>query len=283
MNLTETLELLKSKERENGYSLKFALNSISDRKCSANEILRRADAFNLPAVNSHARIKWGCIFVRKVFELFGIADDGIYPDQPVFFVTLADESHLTSDIPQLVNIQGYRSKLANALNGLSYIGMIEPGYFHAIYDRSDNKRKNVISWHGHVLVWGLRQEDLAQQLKRTRRLITPIMPGLRAVHQKRIELGQFGYKLWYMTKSPRCEYSIGKRRKPDKKSGKTRYKQNSRNIRPGIRLKLFHIMRDIYLDQLALAGGDGRELLRKIKYEALREYRTKNGWHDRRP
>jgi hypothetical protein len=32
-------------------------------------------------------------------------------------------------------------------------------------------------------------------------------------------------------------------------------------------------MREMYLDKLAMAGGEGRELLRRIKYEALREYR----------
>jgi hypothetical protein len=42
-------------------------------------------------------------------------------------------------------------------------------------------------------------------------------------------------------------------------------------------------MRPLYLDQLAMAGGKGRQLLQKIKYEALREYRAKNGWNDRRP
>lgn len=42
-------------------------------------------------------------------------------------------------------------------------------------------------------------------------------------------------------------------------------------------------MRDMYLDHLAMAGGEGRELLRRIKYEALREYRRKNGWSNRRP
>ena len=42
-------------------------------------------------------------------------------------------------------------------------------------------------------------------------------------------------------------------------------------------------MRDMYLDQLAMAGGEGSELLRRIKYEALREYWIKNGRDDRRP
>jgi hypothetical protein len=79
------------------------------------------------------------------------------------------------------------------------------------------------------------------------------------------------------------EYSIGKRRECDKKTWAVRFKQNSRKIRPGNQVKLFHLMRGIYLDQLAMAGGEGRELLRRIKYKALREYRSKNGWDDRRP
>jgi hypothetical protein len=47
-------------------------------------------------------------------------------------------------------------------------------------------------------------------------------------------------------------------------------------------VRLFHLMRDMYLDKLAMAGGQGSKLLRRIKYEALSEYRFKNGWDDRR-
>jgi hypothetical protein len=42
-------------------------------------------------------------------------------------------------------------------------------------------------------------------------------------------------------------------------------------------------MREMYLDKLAMGGGEDRELLRQIKYEALREYRIENGWDDPRP
>ena len=109
------------------------------------------------------------------------------------------------------------------------------------------------------------------------------MPGFCAVHKKRIPPDQFGHKLWYILKAPRKEYSIGQRRECDGKTGAPKFKQNSREIRPGNRLKLFNLMREIYLDKLAMAGGEGSELLRRIKYDALREYRQKNGWDDRRP
>jgi hypothetical protein len=129
----------------------------------------------------------------------------------------------------------------------------------------------------------LRKEQLQQHLKRIKSRFTPIMPGRCAVHCKTVESGQLGYKLWYIIKSPCKEYSIGKRRECDERTGAAKFKQNCRKLRPGNRIKLFHLMRGMYLAKLAMGGGDGCELLRKIKYEALREFRAKNGWDDRRP
>jgi hypothetical protein len=234
-------------------------------------------------VNSQARIKWGTVFIREVFNLFGLADDENGPVKPVFLVTLAEKSHVTTDHPQQIRLSLIKRKLGAGLKDLSYLGMIEPGYYNVIYDELGNKRKNVVSWHGHFLVWGVTEKRLAKHLAKIKSWVTPIMPGLCAVHKKIIPPDQFGYKLWYILKSPCKEYSIGQRRERDKKTDAVRFKQNSRKIRPGTRVKLFHLMRGMYLDKLAMGGGDGRELLRRIKYDALREYRVKNGSDDRRP
>jgi len=247
------------------------------------QILRSSDAFYLPAVNSKARIKWGAVFIQNIFNFFGIADDEHGPHEPIFLVTIADKSHVTTDQPQQIQLSRIKRKLGSGLKGLSYIGMIEPGYYNVIYDDLGNKQKNVVSWHGHFLVWGVTEERLAKHLAKTKRNFAPIMPGLCALHKKVIPPDQFGYKLWYILKSPCKEYSIGQRRKRDEKTGAVKLKHNSRKIRPGTRVKLFYLMRDMYLDKLAMAGGAGRELLRRIKYEALREYRIKNGRDDRRP
>jgi hypothetical protein len=283
MTLDETLKLLQTKEREAGYLLQKALSLKRYRLEPNTQVLKPSDAFYLPAVNSKARIKWGSIFIQQIFEFFQITDDQYGTNEPVFLVTIADKSHVTTDQPQQINLIRIKRKLGSGLKGLSYIGMIEPGYYNVIYDESGEKQKNVASWHGHFLVWGINKKDLMKHFAKAKSRFTSIMPGLCAVHQKAIEPSQFGYKLWYILKSPCKEYSIGKRRKPDEQSGVTRFKQNSRQLRPGIRVKLFNLMRDIYLDQLAMAGGEGCELLRRIKYKALREYRTKNGRGDRRP
>jgi hypothetical protein len=274
MTLDKTLTLLRSKENESGRLLENALWLKRHRRNSNLEILQGSSVFYLPAVNSKTRIKWGGVFIQQLFDFFAIADDDHGPIEPIFLVTLADKSHLTTAQPQPINLISIKRKLGSALNGLSYIGMIEPGYYNVIYDEFGTPQKNVVSWHGHFLVWGIDQEHLEKHLANVKSRFTPIMPGLCAIHQKTIKPDQFGHRLWYINKSPCTEYSIGKRGKPDR-NGLPRYKQNSRKLRPGHRVQLFYLMHDMHLPELAMAGGGGRELLRQIKYDALRNYRRK--------
>ena len=100
MDLSETLELLRKKEKTNGKILKQALSLKRYRKWSTLPVLSGSDAFYLPAVNSKARIKWGHIFIRQIYDFFNLAADDHGPGQPVFFVTLAEKSGLTTDQPQ---------------------------------------------------------------------------------------------------------------------------------------------------------------------------------------
>jgi hypothetical protein len=283
MTITETLKVLRIKEMEIRHLLTTALSLRRNNLNSSFSIPDSSDAFSLLAVNSRARIKWGTVFIEEIFHFFEIADAADGPVDPVFLVTIADKNHVTSAQPQQIPLSKIKRKIGAGLMGLSYIGMIEPGYYNVIYDQFCNQQKNVISWHGHFLVWGVIKRQLARHLTKIKPRFTPIMPGLCALHKKRIAPEQFGYKLWYILKAPRKEYSIGQRRECDQKTGAAKFKQNSRKIRPGNRLKLFNLMRDMYFDKLAMAGGEGSELLQRIKYEALREYRTKNGWDDRRP
>jgi hypothetical protein len=269
MTLHEILQLLRIKERESGYLLENALSLKRYREKSNIQILRPSEAFYLPAVNSKARVKWGRIFIQQIFNFFQIAADQHGPDDQVFLVTIADKSHVTTNKPQQFNLTRIKRKLGVGLNGLSYIGMIEPGYYNVIYDELGNKQKNIVSWHGHFLVWGASKKQLERHLERIRPRFSPIMPGLCAVHQKAIEPSQFGYKLWYIIKAPCKEYSIGKRRKADERTGFARFKQNSRQLRPGHRVALFNLMRRMYLDELSMAGGEGCELLRRIKYAGM--------------
>ena len=53
------------------------------------------------------------------------------PVEPVFLVTIADKSHVTSAQQQRIPLGRIKRKIGVGLMGLSYIGMIEPGYYNA--------------------------------------------------------------------------------------------------------------------------------------------------------
>jgi hypothetical protein len=158
MTLSETLTLLRIKERKSGSLLNVALSLKRYRERSDTPILGASDAFYLPAVNSKARIKWGTVFIQETFKFFGVADDKNGPNKPVFLVTLVDNSHVTTAQPQQVNLTRIKRKLGAGLKGMSHIGMIEPGYYNVIYDDVGKQQKNIVSWHGHFLVWGVTEK-----------------------------------------------------------------------------------------------------------------------------
>jgi hypothetical protein len=160
MILSKALKLLHIKEKKSGSQLNFALSLKRYRERSDIQLLGASDAFYLPAVNNKARIKWGTVFIEETFKSFELADHENGPVEPVFLVTLADKSHVTTDQPQQINLIAIKRKLGAGLNGLSYIGMIEPGYYNVIYDELGNQRKNVVSWHGHFLIWVLPRPNL---------------------------------------------------------------------------------------------------------------------------
>jgi hypothetical protein len=145
MILSETLKLLRFKEKNSGSLLNFALSLKRYRRNSNAHILTPSDAFYLPAVNSKARIKWGTVSIRETFKFLGVTDDENDPIKPVFPVTIADKSHVTSAQPQQIRSSKIKRKLGAGLRGLSYIGMIEPGYYNVIYDELGAERKNVVS------------------------------------------------------------------------------------------------------------------------------------------
>jgi hypothetical protein len=49
-----------------------------------------------------------------------------------------------------------------------------------------------------------------------------------------------------------------------------------------ISVRLFHLMKRMYLDQLAMAGGEVRAILNRIRTAGLQRFYKKTGWNERR-
>jgi hypothetical protein len=276
MTIDKTLNDLRSQKMQSGELLLDAVCGRHKKNNYMHQMLICANPLYLNAVNTKARIKWGTLLIQELFEFFNIPKNESDPETPVFFVTLADKSMITTAQPQQINIEQFRRKLGARMRGLNYIGMIEPGYYYNTFDATGQKTSPLVSWHGHFVVWGVSRRRLSRIIKRLNSKLEAIMPDFDAAHWKQVEKGKFGEKICYLAKSPRKEYSVGRYGKC-KENGDPHYKHNSREIRPGTRVKLFHLLRHMYLDQLAMAGGEGVHIVKRVKCAALQNYRLRYG------
>ena len=114
----------------------------------------------------------------------------------------------------------------------------------------------------------------------------PIADGLKGAHVKRIKQGTLPKVVGYMFKPPSAAYRVSRRRDLEQPDGSpvtnadgevlARFRQGKSKLRPGERIKLFKVMAPLYLDGLAIAGGQGAKLLARAKHAALKRWRAKS-------
>ena len=267
---------LRKQELRAGSKLRSAIEearNVSLFQRSLDLQLLDSDPRWLNAVNPQARIRWGEMVCEEFSEHFHLGPDKLEPDQRVFLVTLCDRRCCTSHQEKEIDIRGFIQRLRRGLRGLSYLGMLEPAYYVNVCEGARIHGKRLVSWHLHMIAWGISPREMKQRIERLNQgILLPIADGLAAAHQKCIAKGKLADKFCYVLKSPRKAYRLYKWETitPD---GEIipKFKQWKDDLRPGERLTLFRLMQDMYLDHLALAGGEGAEILRRLKRRVLRD------------
>jgi hypothetical protein len=271
---------LKKQELETGLELRHAMEvSRKFRPAKRTYFRQLLEALDsnpnlLSAVSPRSRIRWGKLICEALSDHFHLGLDTPEPDQRIFFVTLCDRRCCTPDDAKDIDVPGFISLLVDSLRGLSYLGMLEPASYVNVCDGVRIYDKRLVSWHVHLLVWGASRNKMKTRIDRLndRRILQPIADGLAAGHQKCISKGKLASKIGYVLKAPQNGYRLAKIRwvMPD---GEIipKFKQFKDKLRPGERLTLFQLMHDMHLDELAVAGGEGRDILRRVKRRLLRD------------
>jgi len=235
------------------------------------------------AVNSFSRRIWGRAISNELSLFFYDGGDGTTHNRDVYFVSLMDVTCARSPEDRLTeaDLGLIKNRLRYGLREFSYFGMVEPAYYvnlqHGV--RYDGKR--CLFWHLHALVWGVSHKELK---KRLRKLVqagryAAIADGLDATHTRKIKQGRLPRHLAYVLKSPCKTYRVSVRDREDERGGPItdpdgvvlqQFKHGKADLRHGDRIVLFHAMKHLHLDKLAVAGGDGAKLLKTAKRVALR-------------
>jgi hypothetical protein len=265
---------LRKQELQTGSKLRSAIEEarIPRPQRSRYQRLVSVDQCYLSAFSTTGRIKWGKALCQEFSDFFqlGPAD----PEPPMFLVTLCDRRCCTSHQEREIDVPGFIRLLRRGLCGLSYLGLVEPAYYVNVCPGTHASGKRMVSWHLHVICWGVSRSEIKDRIQRLNdtAVYLPIADGLAAAHQKRIPRGQLADKFRYILKAPRKAYRLYRveRITPDGEIV-LRFKQKTSDLRPGDRLTLLQLMQDMYLDQLAVAGGQGVDILRRAKRRALRD------------
>ena len=227
---------------------------------------------NLIAVSPKGRIRWGRMVCQELSDHFELGPDKPEPDQPIFLVTLCDLRCCTSHRDKNIAISEFIRRLRRGLRGLSYLGMLEPAYYVNLCKGTHVYGKRMVSWHLHLIAWGEAQRKLAKRITRLNDegILLPIADGLPAADQRRILNGNVAHRIGYVLKAPRKAYRLFKRELITA-DGEVidKFKQKKSDFRPGERVTVLRLMLDMHLDQLAIAGGEGTDILRRIKRQAL--------------
>jgi len=239
------------------------------------QLLRPDAGKYLCAANRFGRIWWGQALCAEFSAHFRLGPDHPYPDHQLYFATLTDVACSTSPHAKSVDIASFKGQLRVGLNGLSYLGMIEPAYYTNIARGASFPMKRGVFWHSHLICWGESRAEIKQRFDDINCLpdnYRSIVTGLAGADFRAIRQDGLPAVLGYMLKAPANAYRVYRTKHvtPDG-TLVARYQQRKQPLRPGERVTLFHLLKGLYLDELAMAGGEGAEILRCAKRRALRD------------
>jgi hypothetical protein len=257
-----------------GSAIEEARSQSHVRRSHDLQLLNSAPRW-LNAVSPKGRIRWGKLICEEFSTHFKLGPDQPEPAQRLFLVTLCDRRCCTSHKAKNIPIAQFIRILRRGLRGLTYLGMIEPAYYTNVCEGTLVHGKRMVSWHLHLIAWGESKSAIKTRIEglNNKGILLPIADGLPAAHQKRISKAKLASKIAYVLKAPKKAYRLYKWEtvSPD---GEIipKFKQKKDDLRPGERLTLFRLMQDMNLDHLALAGGEGAKILRRLKRRVLRDF-----------
>ena len=269
-------------ERRNQRLIYGAFQEARNRKTLSigdKALVKIRDRESLAAVNPFSRVIWGKVLCYEIEKRLCF-EDSFDHKQDMFLVTLVDRSCATTMVGANIDIEAIKQKLRGGLRGLDYLAIIEPAFYTNLKVDPSFQQERRLYWHLHAIVWGITKAKLRKtirQLNKSCRYV-PVVDGLKGAHAKTITQGDLPAVVGYMLKSPANTYRVFQvdRKGPDGNllvtpdgEIKARFVQRKGELRKGQRISLFHAMKGLHLDRLAIAGGEGVPMLARAKRIAL--------------
>jgi hypothetical protein len=241
--------------------------------------LRAAQAPRLAPHNSCARIWWFRTLGGHVCNHLGATEPDWVTKDRVWWVTLVDRDHLYDPDaweevdeddehadppkplpkPEATDLAKHYRRLMQVVDDAV---LSLPNFLSGDVERRLDHTDKVQPFH--ALVWGVGEERLKEHCKRLRKKVRAVLPYATSADYRQVNEGDLLQMLWYMTKAPRKQYQLYRRPETGTLA------QFKRDIN-GVNSVLLHReMAHMTLDQLTLAGGEGKKLLKRTMRDTKR-------------
>lgn len=223
-------------------------------------LVSRLGAQALNASNAFARTRFRRELATRLFKKLDACEPDFIPARPVWFLTVVAKDMVaypgTFDRygePIEPTARQLQLRFRSLLRGLNYVGMIEPALYVSTQKVFGVPR--LISYHVHVLVWGIDKRLLAELCEELQRRVSPLIPYTSVAVFKRVRRRDLRQVLWYSTKMPREQTQCS--RNPETK----RISSWSRPLNGINAVRLFEETGRFTLRDLAIADGEGTLIL----------------------
>lgn len=244
-------------------------------------LLTRSAADRLLAVNAYSRISLARALCEEIAGKLCVNEHSEH-DQPIFFATLIPKEGLVTTDTRVIDLCSMKQRLRADLRGVSYVGTFEQGHYASLPSSDGGPGSRAISWHLHLLMWDMSAEQTANLIRKLRKSghYQAVVEELKPVHAEQVANGELPDVVAYLLKPPTHSYRVQRypwfgrdgeiRLKPD---GTPRFyvKQQRSGLRKGERLRVFHAMKHLGLDELLVAGGEGSGLRTRALQKAAKE------------
>jgi hypothetical protein len=177
---------------------------------------------------------------------------------PLYFLTLIDKRHIVNPDPEYsefwesYSLRKIRTAYGNALRGLNHLSMLDVALY--VSTQRTHGVDRFLHFHTHSLVWGIKQSKLDELCTSISWGMRPLFAYMRGAKFSLVNAQDLFQMTWYVTKAPRSQYQFWFR-------DTERSKQMDRPLNGVNSVRVYKAMKDVTLDQLALAGGEGVRLL----------------------
>jgi hypothetical protein len=273
-------EWCRSADKELNAAFEWA-HSHSTVKPLDRRRLRPAAAGRFLAVNAHSRIAVGRAMCAEIANALSVNAHWEH-ETPIFLGTLIPKAGLVAKEGAGIDLEEIKRRLRADLRGLSYLGSFEPAYYSSLPLSDQVPARQAICWHVHLLIWDVTAEQLAARMRKLRKKpgYVAVAAEFKAADAEQVANGELPGTVAYLLKPPSHAYRVtrypwvgkdGEIKLGSDGNPKFYLTQRSSTLRRGERVRVFHAMKHLGMDDVIVAGGDGTALRLRALRAAGRE------------